>query len=204
VKKRVAERVDGHPGVGVLVGPRRCQHEGHVIKVIRKRLDRSLLWSVVALLGVVGAGYVYPPLASDPIYWLALIVFLLPIGTAIAIRTRRRAQAPAPMRSVPFKLSAVFLTGLALVVFLNGQMDRSAVTEIHTKVAGKFTGRGRFSTSYHPNVASWRRAGREEICASAGTFMTARIAVTISPSSFTEGRSTYPGTARSRCSVSAR
>jgi hypothetical protein len=148
--------------VGVLVGPRRCQHEGHVIKVIRKRLDRSLLWSVVALLGVVGAGYVYPPLASDPIYWLALIVFLLPIGTALAIRTRRRAQAPAPMRSAPFKLSAVFLTGLALVVFLNGQMDRSAVTEIHTKVAGKFTGRGRFSTSYHPNVASWRRAGREE------------------------------------------
>jgi hypothetical protein len=150
--------------VGVLVGPRRCQHDGHVIKVIRKRLDWNVLWSVVALLGVVGAGYVYPPLDSDPIYWLALIIFLLPIGTAIviAIRTHRRAQAQAPVWSVPFKLSAIFLTGLALVVFLNGQMDRSSVTEIHTKVAGKFTARGRFSTSYHLSVASWRRAGREE------------------------------------------
>jgi hypothetical protein len=56
----------------------------------------------------------------------------------------------------------IFLTGLALVVFLNGQMDRSSVTEIHTKVAGKFIARGRFSMRYHLNVASWRRAGREE------------------------------------------
>jgi hypothetical protein len=112
----------------------------------------------------VAAGYVYPPLDGDPIYWLGLIVFLLPIGTAIAaaIRTRRRGQTLSPLLSVLFKLSAIFLTALTVVVFLNGRLDRSSVMEIHTKVAGKFMARGRFSMSYHLAVASWRHAGREE------------------------------------------
>jgi hypothetical protein len=134
------------------------------VKVTRKRIDQALLWSVFALLGVAVAGYVYPPLDGDPVYWLALIVFLLPIGMAIAtaIRMRRRGQPPSPSRSVLFKLSAMSLTALALVVFLNGRLDRSSVAEIHTTVAGKFVARGRFSMSYHLTVVSWRRSGREE------------------------------------------
>ena len=132
--------------------------------MIHKHLHRNLLWSVVALLGVAGGGYVYPPLDADPIYWLALSVFLLPVGTAIvvAIWMRRRAQAPSPFWPGLFKLSAVFLTGMALVVFLNGHLDRSSVTNVHTEVVGKFIARGRFSMSYHLNVASWRRDGRVE------------------------------------------
>lgn len=106
----------------------------------------------------------YPPLDGDPIYWVGLIVFLLPIGIAIvgAIRRRRHGQPPSALLSVLFRLSAVFLTALALVVFLNGQLDGSSATEIHTKIAHKFVARGRFSMSYHFTVASWRRAGREE------------------------------------------
>jgi hypothetical protein len=135
-----------------------------VIRAMRKQFDRRLWSSVAGLFGAGVAAFIYPPLDGDWVFWLALILFFAPVGTMVAraVRERRSAQAPPQWLLQLYKLSAVLLAGLALVVFLNGWLDRSSGTEIRTKVAGKFISRGRFSTSYHLNVASWRRAGHEE------------------------------------------
>ena len=143
-----------------------------LVKTLRKTLDRHVLWSVAGLLGVVEAGYTYPPLNGNWIYWVASILFFAPVGAMIAkaAREHRRVRVPPQWLLRLSKLSAALLVGLALVVFLNGWLDRSSGTEIRTKVVGKFISRGRFSTTYHLNVPSWLRTGRKEDLRVSGGF----------------------------------
>jgi hypothetical protein len=95
------------------------------------------------------------PLNPSPLYWLGFGLFFLSVFLLSHIR--KKAKSGDDVRSY-FPAATWLAFGpafMALIVLVNGPLDRSPATQHHQVVTRKYITRGR-STSYYVEFSSWR------------------------------------------------
>ncbi len=120
------------------------------------RVNRAL--SFAPILGLLGFSYgmsKWRPLSPVPLYWIGFGLFFIAIFLISHIR--KQEKAGEDVRSYfPLTTWLAFAPAfVALVVCVNGGLDRSVVETHQQSVTAKYISRGR-STSYYVEFTSWR------------------------------------------------
>ncbi len=125
----------------------------------------------VGLCGIIIADYFYPPLDENPPMFLALTLFFLPILMQIVLISRKRLAPNVERLRRVYLYSGAILIGIAFVLGLNGLADRAPVRLVQTSIMRKSISSGRYSTSYHIFVSSWRPGeDHERLCVSRNSY----------------------------------
>ena len=98
---------------------------------------------------------VYPPLDTRVVMAAVLGLFLLPVALQLLSFVRRPPSENAGWLRTAYIFSGLALVLLALLLFLNGWLDRSPWREVRTTVIRKTVLRGR-GTQYDLAVSAWR------------------------------------------------
>jgi hypothetical protein len=130
-------------------------------KKLGRAINKRTYYLLAGLVGLIAAGFAYPPLDRNWILLLGLALFFLPVVAQIASRVRKRGTLDADRLKKIYSGCSVLLAGLAALTFLNGAADRSPAERIQTTVLHLHSYRGR-SSSYRVIVPSWRPGRSEE------------------------------------------
>ena len=99
---------------------------------------------------------VYPPLDARLLMGFMLCVFLLPVVLQMLSFVRKQPSEDVGRLRTVYICSSLALVLLALLLFLNGGLDRSPWNEVRTTVIRKTVVRGGRATRYNVTVSSWR------------------------------------------------
>jgi hypothetical protein len=97
---------------------------------------------------------VYPPVNARFPMAVMLFMFLLPVVLMVLSFVLNRPNENQKTWRILYVSSSVALLLLAILLFLNGYLDRSSPNEVRTTVIRKAVIRGR-STQYNLSVSSW-------------------------------------------------
>lgn len=129
---------------------------------VRKSLSRYSLLLAPGLLGGLFPYVVYPPLDQGLLVTFALCVLFLPMALQLRSIVRRRLSEDAGRLRSAYVYSSLALAVLALLLILNGWLDRSPRSVVRTAVIEKKAVRGKGGTRYVLTVSSWRPGRRTE------------------------------------------
>jgi len=118
----------------------------------RKLLGRYSLLLAPGLLGSLLALILYPPLDAGPFVAFGLCAFSVPLLLPVFKRTREDVGG---LRTV-YLYSSLALVLLALLLFLNGRLDRSPRSVVKATVIQKRIGGMKSGTEHWLTVSSWR------------------------------------------------
>jgi hypothetical protein len=99
---------------------------------------------------------VYPPLDTRLPMGILLGLFLLPFAVQVVGFVRKWSSEGMRRCGTIYRLASLALVLLAVLLFLNGRLDKAPGNEVRARVFQKSIVRGRRTTSYHLRVASWR------------------------------------------------
>jgi hypothetical protein len=99
---------------------------------------------------------VYPPLDTRLVMAAVLGLFLLPVMPQFLSYVQKRPGGDAGWLRAAYIFSGLALCMLALLLFLNGWLDRSPWSEVRTTVIRKTVLRGGRGTQYELAVSTWR------------------------------------------------
>jgi hypothetical protein len=125
-------------------------------KATRKALNKYSLLLAPGLLGDLLAYVIYTPLDGGPLVALGLCVFSLPFVLQLFSIVRKRLNDEVNRLRTAYVYTSLALALLALLVLLNGGLDRAPLSAVRTTVTQKSFSRRRDTTSYHLTVSSWR------------------------------------------------
>jgi hypothetical protein len=126
---------------------------------INKELKNYPLPAVTGLFGVPAANHFYSLFDSNPLFGLALCVFFFPMLFHVVTAVRKRLALDVNHLKIAYRYCGGAVVLLALVVAGNGALDRSTVRVVKSSILRKGITSGRYSTTHHFYVTSWR-AGR--------------------------------------------
>lgn len=135
----------------------------------------SVLMLLPGLLGCMAARMIYPLLDDGVALGLMIVLFLLPFVIQLILVWRKRSNARS--LGIAYASSACALMLVALVLMLNGGMDKSESTFMTAPVIRKTVATDRYGEQqYHLIVSSWR-PGRssEELSVGRGVFQRAAV-----------------------------
>jgi len=133
----------------------------------RKQVNQALKNYSWPILGGLGVSFFttlrYPLLDANPILFLCLLVFFVPLLTYLVVTIRKRLPSSLDLLKTVYKWSGVLLVAIAVLLLLNGILDSSPAEEVHATVVRKFVSSGRHGTTYSVIVSpSWRTGRNEE------------------------------------------
>jgi hypothetical protein len=131
-------------------------------KILNKQLEKYSYPLFAGFVGIIIADYAYPPLDENPPMILALCLFLVPILLHIVVSVRRRFLDSFSWLRLVYIYSGSAAIVIATVLGLNGMADFASARNVQTSVTRKYISSGRYSTSYHLVVSSWRPGRSEE------------------------------------------
>jgi hypothetical protein len=123
---------------------------------INRQLNNYPIPALVGLLGTIAANYFYPLLDSNPLFAIVLCIFFLPIIFHISSSMRKRLVLDADRLKKAYLYCGALVIFLALLIAVNGALDMSPVTVVKSAIVRKSISSGRYSTTHHFHVASWR------------------------------------------------
>lgn len=132
------------------------------IRATNKQLTKWIFALGIGLGGCVEGARYYPPLDGNPLAALELCVFFLPILIHVVLTVRKRLGSNVEWLRKLYFCFGSFLILLACSLFLNGAMDRSPLTPIRTSILYKTITTGKYSSTHHLIVTSWRAGNRTE------------------------------------------
>ena len=97
----------------------------------------------------------YPPVNARLPMAMMLCIFILPVVLMMLSFVLKRLNENVKTWRILYVSSSVALLLLAILLFLNGGLDRSSPNVVTTRVIRKAVIRGR-STQYNLTVSSWR------------------------------------------------
>jgi hypothetical protein len=129
---------------------------------VKKSLNRRSLLLAPGLLGCLLAYVIYPPLDQGLLVTLGVSILFLPM--LLQLRSIFRKSLSEDFRQLrrAFVYSSIALAMLALLLLLNGSLDRSPRRQVAATVLRKTSTRGRSATRYLLTVSSWRPGRTEE------------------------------------------
>lgn len=123
---------------------------------INKKLNNYPIPALLGLFGVLAAVHFYPPLDRNPLFVLALCVFFLPIIFHLVAAVRKRMALDVDRLKKAYLYCGAAVLLLALAIAGNGALDTSPVRIVKSSILRKNITSGRYSTTHHFHVASWR------------------------------------------------
>lgn len=133
--------------------------------MVNKQLVKYMYPLIVGFVGILFAGHSYPPLDETPPMVLALCLFFTPVLLQIVVTVRRRLLDSFGWLRLVYIYAGGGAVILAVVLGLNGLADRAPARLVQTSVIRKYITNGRYSTSYHIVVSSWRPGeDHERLC----------------------------------------
>ena len=116
----------------------------------------STMVALGGLLGILLAGYLYPPLDMNLLTRIAIILVFIPflINALFGVRKQLARRM--------YTWGGIALVTSAALVFLNGALDKSPPVEAKTLVIRKSVSHGRGGPSYSLIVAPSWRPGRDD------------------------------------------
>jgi hypothetical protein len=127
-----------------------------------KSLNKYSLLLAPGILGGLLAYVIYPPLDQGPLVTFGLCVLFLPILLQLRSIVRKRLSEDVARLRTAYFYSSVALTMFALLLLLNGWLDRSSPSLMRTAVVQKTATSGKGGTHYVLTVSSWRPDRRTE------------------------------------------
>jgi hypothetical protein len=116
----------------------------------------NMLFMMPGVLVCLVALNMYPPLDTRMPWAFMLGVYLLPVAVHLLIWILRpEIMAGGPWRKM-YISTCLVLVLFSVLLFLNGGMDRSAVSRVSTTIVRKSAYHGRRGTRYSLVVTSWR------------------------------------------------
>ena len=131
-------------------------------KELNRQLQKYSLLSLAGLFGVLIASYLYPPLDENPPLLVGLGLFFLPLVVHVVLAVSKKLPLNFDLLRRVYLFSACSVVLVAAFLALNGAADRAPSRTVQTSVIRKYASRGRYSTSYHLVVSSWRSVGGSE------------------------------------------
>jgi hypothetical protein len=125
-------------------------------KDAKKSLNKYSLLLAPGILGGLLAYVVYPPLDQAPLVIFGLCILFLPMVLQFRSLLRKRLNEDVRGLRKAYVYSSIVLAMLALLLFLNGWLDRSPRSVVKTILIQKKFSRGRGGTQYILTVSSWR------------------------------------------------
>ena len=146
----------------------------------RKSLTRYSLLLAPGLLGCMVAYVIYPPLDQGLLVTFGLCVLILPMTLQLRSILRKRLSEDAGWLRKAYVYSSLALALLALLLLLNGGLDRSPRSVVRTTVIQKEVTRSRNGTRYVLTVSSWRpRRSLEDFTVDSRTYNRAVVGKTV-------------------------
>jgi hypothetical protein len=131
-------------------------------KDVKKSLNKYSLLLAPGLLGGLLAYVVYPPLDQGLLATFGVCALFLPMVLRLRSIVRKRLSEDAGRLRTAYVCSSLALAMLALLLLLNGWLDRSPRSLVRTTVVRKTFTNGRSVTKYLLTVSSWRSGRSEE------------------------------------------
>ena len=128
----------------------------------RKSLNKYSLLLAPGLLGCLLAYVIYPPLDQGLLVTFGVCVLLLPMTLQLRSIVRNRLSEDAGWLRKAYVYSSLGLALLALLLLLNGGLDRFPRSVVRTRVIQKEVTRDRSGTRYLLTVSSWRPGRSQE------------------------------------------
>lgn len=126
------------------------------MKLLNKQVQKYSLLLLAGLVGIIIADYSYPLLDENVPLAAGLCLFFSPIILQIALIVCRRLSSNIDRLRRAYIYSSGVLILLAAFLALNGVADRAPARRVQTSIARKYISSGRYTTSYHLVVSSWR------------------------------------------------
>jgi hypothetical protein len=146
------------------------------IKEINKAISKPQYLLLGALFGIIAANHFYPTLDRNTIFGIALALFFLPMILHIVSGFRKRLAVDVDLLKIAYLYCASGLALLAIVLALNAVTDFASPTVVHSRIVGKRISRGRYSTTHHLIVQSWRpNRDTEDLAVSSNTYSQASV-----------------------------
>jgi hypothetical protein len=123
---------------------------------INKTLTKYPYPLFAGLFGVLAANYFYPPLDRNLLFGITMCVFLFPIIFHVVSAVRKRLPLDVNRLKTAYLYFGAAVVMLALVIASNGALDKSSVSVVKSPIFRKSITSGRYSTTHHFYVASWR------------------------------------------------
>lgn len=135
------------------------------LKALNKQTGKYLYVLFAGLVGSIIADKSYPPLDENPLMILALCLFFVPMLLQIVLTVCKRLLDSFGWLRLVYLYSGGTSLVLAAVLGLNGLADRAPARLVQTSILRKYISSGRYSTSYHIVVSSWRPGeDHERLC----------------------------------------
>jgi hypothetical protein len=123
---------------------------------VKKSLNKYALLLAPGLVGGLLAYVIYPPLDQVPLVTFGLCALFLPMMLQLRSILRKRLSEEAGRLRALYVYSSIALAMLALLLLLNGRLDKSPLSLVRTTVIQKKTVRHRSGTQRVLTVSSWR------------------------------------------------
>jgi hypothetical protein len=132
------------------------------VKKINGRLQKYAWPLLLGMCGVLLASRLYRLLEEDRVMLFCIVVFFAPILAHAVLAIGKRLVGNAEWLRKLYLASSVVLFMVATGIWANAAMDRSAVRAVQTSVTHRGITSGRYSTTYHLFVTSWRAGKMNE------------------------------------------
>lgn len=130
-------------------------------KQINESLKKYSYLLLAGLFGNLAAVYVYPLLDINMVLRICLCVFFLPIIFHLVSGLRKRLAFDAGKLKKAYLISGLTVAFLAALIAANGALDNS-ISTVRSSILRKNITKGRYSTTHHLIVVSWRPGRRTE------------------------------------------
>jgi hypothetical protein len=123
---------------------------------INKELRNYPIPCLAGLFGVLAAVHFYPPLDRGSLFVLALCLFFIPVIFHVISAMRKRLALDVNRLKSAYLCGGAAVLLLALLIVGNGALDISPARIVKSSILHKNISRGRYSTTHHFFVTSWR------------------------------------------------
>jgi hypothetical protein len=123
---------------------------------INKELRNYPIPCLAGLFGVLAAIHIYPPLDRGSLLVLALCLFFIPVIFHVISARRKRLTLDVNRLKSAYLYGGAAIVLLALLIVGNGALDISPGRIVKSSVLRKSISTGRYSTTHHFFVTSWR------------------------------------------------
>jgi hypothetical protein len=152
------------------MGSNRTLDSADVRRNVNSSLKNDPLLLLFGLFGILTAAHFYRPLDSNPVMFVALVLFFTPILAHVGFGIRKQLSSHTALLRSLYRSFGVGLVIFAATLFLNGAFDKYPSVQAHTRVTQKSVTRGRGGPSYSLIVTpSWRNGRVEERLEVSGT-----------------------------------
>jgi hypothetical protein len=123
---------------------------------INRGLKNYPLLSLVGLFGYLAADHFYRTLDRNSIALISLCALFFPMILNVVSAVRRRLARDVKRLKAAYLFCGSALVILALLIAGNGALDNSTTRVVKSSILRKSITSGRYSTTHHLHIASWR------------------------------------------------